>query len=452
MTKMMAHWCAHGHRSSATRWPPAAPGAGCAAARARPGRAVTGRRRTSLGPTSRSRESATAAERPFRSVPGRQHGRGVRCAAPAPRRPGAGEPGTLSPAPGRCRGRRWVGRWSPRGHGGCPLPCRASRCRRFGRWPAANDTQAATWVPSSPRELSATQMVGLQAGHAPRPVGTEVGHDSVDVGQDEEGVGPERDGEQRGGHVLVDHGLDAGQPSRPRSARTARRPHHQTDQNLPRVQQRLDGVELEDLAGRGDGDDPRTRAPSRPSSNHAWRRPRERSPRRTPADQLGGRREGRVVGVDERPGSAGRPARAHAGVVQLLDQPVADHALGLGAEGVQRVGPRQRRCRSRTLDGEQADLRAVAVADDDARARAASGGQLGAASADVPPLDSVVRAARPAAAGRSRPGRRRCARLSRPSAATRTALMVCIRFSAWWNTTEAGELKTSSVTSAPSSP
>ena len=44
------------------------------------------------------------------------------------------------------------------------------------------------------------------------------------------------------------------------------------------------------------------------------------------------------------------------------------------------------------------------------------------------------------------------AALSPPIVATSTALIVCIRFSAWSNTIEAGDSNTSSVTSSSASP
>ncbi len=47
--------------------------------------------------------------------------------------------------------------------------------------------------------------------------------------------------------------------------------------------------------------------------------------------------------------------------MQLLGQPVADHALGLGAEGIEWIGPGQ--CRVvLALDRQEPDLGAVAVA------------------------------------------------------------------------------------------
>ena len=55
-----------------------------------------------------------------------------------------------------------------------------------------------------------------------------------------------------------------------------------------------------------------------------------------------------------------------------LQQPVPDQALRLRDQGVERIGTRQC-CIRLTLERQDTDLRAVAVGDDDARARETSG-------------------------------------------------------------------------------
>jgi hypothetical protein len=54
---------------------------------------------------------------------------------------------------------------------------------------------------------------------------------------------------------------------------------------------------------------------------------------------------------------------SHAGVPELLSEPVTDHPLSLGAERVERIWLTEGRV-SFTLQGKQADLRAVAVTND----------------------------------------------------------------------------------------
>jgi hypothetical protein len=55
-------------------------------------------------------------------------------------------------------------------------------------------------------------------------------------------------------------------------------------------------------------------------------------------DELGGRREARVVAIDDHPGEDGDGLLLGDGVVELELEHVADLALGLGAEDVQRIG------------------------------------------------------------------------------------------------------------------
>ena len=70
---------------------------------------------------------------------------------------------------------------------------------------------------------------------------------------------------------------------------------------------------------------------------------------------------------------------------------------------------------------------------------------------DMPPLDHGVRLFVPLEQGVSAEGHYD-AHAWPGSVAIMRALIVCIRFSAWSNTTEAGDSKTSSVTSSASSP
>lgn len=74
--------------------------------------------------------------------------------------------------------------------------------------------------------------------------------------------------------------------------------------------------------------------------------------------------EGRIVGPYEGVGDErGDPATGQ-GVVEGAGQQGADHPLGLGAEQVQRIGGAEGGV-GRAFHGEQADLGAVAVSEDD---------------------------------------------------------------------------------------
>ncbi len=77
------------------------------------------------------------------------------------------------------------------------------------------------------------------------------------------------------------------------------------------------------------------------------------------ADKLGRVGERRILGVDLHLGQQGGDVAARHQVLQLLDQHVADHALGLGAQHIQGIGGDLGV--SAVLQGQQADLRAVAV-------------------------------------------------------------------------------------------
>ena len=119
-------------------------------------------------------------------------------------------------------------------------------------------------------------------------------------------------------------------------------------------------------SGRGEGTTRRQYCPSGfDASSRVPRRAAGRSPRRTPgrrtwwaSSKAGSAAETRVwlmTAATCRPGSA---------FCSACEQPVADHALGLGAEDVERVRPVELRVGG-ALQGEQADLRAVAVGDDE---------------------------------------------------------------------------------------
>ena len=141
-------------------------------------------------------------------------------------------------------------------------------------------------------------------------------------------------------------------------------------------------------------------------------------------------------------------------VAELLLEDVADHALGLRAEDVERVRLDLRV--RRRLQRQQADLRAVAVGEHQL-VLLRDGGQRRRGGADV---DALVLGGHRLAALEQRVAAQRhhhahrCPRPGRqsPSVATMTALIVCSRFSAWSKTIECSDSKTSSVTSRPSMP
>ena len=80
-------------------------------------------------------------------------------------------------------------------------------------------------------------------------------------------------------------------------------------------------------------------------------------------DQFGRALERRVGCADQRLADQARDLAAGQRVLQRLDEPVADHSLGLRAEHIERVGMSQGRVAG-TLQRQQADLRAVSVGDD----------------------------------------------------------------------------------------
>ena len=104
----------------------------------------------------------------------------------------------------------------------------------------------------------------------------------------------------------------------------------------------------------------------------------------------------------------------------------------------------------RALQREQADLRAVAVRDHEVVLERDRGERL----ARGPRVGPLVLGGQRLAAPQERvaPECDDDAHAQLASVATMTALIVCIRFSASSKTTEAGDSKTSSVTSSASSP
>ena len=165
------------------------------------------------------------------------------------------------------------------------------------------------------------------------------------------------------------------------------------------------------------------------------------------ADELGRVGERRVVGADQGLADQARHLTAGQGVLERLEEPVADHALGLGPQDVEGVGVGERGVLG-ALQGQQPDLGAVAVGDDQIVIAGQRGQGVGRGG-DVVLLDLGVGGLAPleqgvAAQGDDDP------HVSSTEVATMAALMVCSRFSAWSKTIEAGDSKTSSVTSRAS--
>ena len=77
------------------------------------------------------------------------------------------------------------------------------------------------------------------------------------------------------------------------------------------------------------------------------------------------------------------------GVLEGLEEPVPDHALGLGSQNVQRVRVGQRRVSS-AFQGQQPDLGAVSMGDDQC-VLSGQGGQGPYSRLDVVGLDLRIR-------------------------------------------------------------
>ena len=196
--------------------------------------------------------------------------------------------------------------------------------------------------------------------------------DGVGVGGHDEVVGLDAGCQQAAGEVLVDDGLDAHQllVRSTRGGRSAIGVHHRdaaatgADDDGALLEQPLDLAQLEDALGLG-----RRHHPPEVVAvglegpalllGHAVGRFLVIDG----ADGLGRVLEGRVgrVDLDHREHRGQRLLEGHE-VAQLLLDEVADHALGLGAEDVERVG--RHLLVGRTLEGQQADLWSVAVGDD----------------------------------------------------------------------------------------
>ena len=135
-------------------------------------------------------------------------------------------------------------------------------------------------------------------------------------------------------------------------------------------------------------------------------------------------------------------------VAELLLDDVADHPLRLRTEDVEGVGVD--RLVRRSLERKQADLRSVAVGDHELMLER-DGRKCLARGARVLTLvlggESLAPTQQRVASECDDDAHRQC-----PNVATMTALIVCIRFSASSQTSDAGDSKTSSLTSSDASP
>jgi hypothetical protein len=167
------------------------------------------------------------------------------------------------------------------------------------------------------------------------------------------------------------------------------------------------------------------------------------------SNELGGVAERRVGRIDDRLAHDANRPLGDARVSELLDQPVPDHALGLGDQHVERIRPAEAGIRL-TFQREHPHLRPVAVAEHEL----VIGGQRGEGHGGLPDMPLLDRGVRPLAPLEQGVTSQRHDDFHDGwlRVAIRRALMVCIRFSAWSKTTEAGDSKTSSVTSRASSP
>ena len=171
------------------------------------------------------------------------------------------------------------------------------------------------------------------------------------------------------------------------------------------------------------------------------------------ADELRGVGERVVVGIDLGHGQDGgdRLLEGHEVPELLLDE-VVDHALSLGPEDVEGIAGVTVGV-ARGLEREEADLRSVAVRDDElvgGRDR----GEGPAGHFDALALTGDGQRCPVLEQGVSAKGNDHTRRAHQPPAnvATMIALIVCMRFSAWSNTIERADSNTSSVTSRLSRP
>ena len=151
-----------------------------------------------------------------------------------------------------------------------------------------------------------------------------------------------------------------------------------------------------------------------------------------------------IVGSDQCLADEADDLLAWEGVLECLQKEVADHPLGLGSQHVEGVGMGEVGVAG-ALERQQPDLRPVAVGDDQIVVSGQRGQGLDCGQ-DVLLLDLGDRRLPPLEQGIAAQGDHD-AHLSRPIVATMAALMVWSRFSAWSKTIEAGDSKTSSVTS-----
>ena len=291
-----------------------------------------------------------------------------------------------------------------------PRPAAAPGCRRSSRsrrsCPCAprTSTRRGPSAPSSPRRTPTRR--APRRGVADRPLlgRAPVRVDGVDVGDDQQRVGPDLDRQQGARQVLVDHRLDAAQPAAGRrgvvacrwsGCRRRRRRSRCTPCSssaritwMPKIR-----------FGAGEGTARRMLSPSgmnaQPFSLLQAGRLGGVVDR---ADRLGRPLEGRIGAVDLDHGQQRRQmALERQLVAELLLEHVADHPLGLRAQDVERIGVD--RCVGRALERQQADLRAVAVRRSRARARAR------AAPAPRTPCGRSRAGSRPTAPGRGAAGR-----------------------------------------------
>ncbi len=289
--------------------------------------------------------------------------------------PGRPVPGALRLAPVRAGTGAGPGR-APRGARpgrGSRLDDRARLARRHGlgivdppdhRHPAGRGHEPAHRLDLRPhrarREAERTQLLGGGVAQRPGLRRAVAGQDRVHVGQQQQDVGVERAGQQRGGQILVHDGFSAVQP--PGAVPGDRYPAAAgADHDHALAQQAADRGQVDQLDRLGRGHHPAPGAAVLAHLPAPLSRDLKRLGLRVDrADELGRRAEGRIVGAYYGPADqAGRrPVRDR--VLDRLQQPVADHALSLGAEHIERIRAGQQRV-LRALHGQQADLGAVAV-------------------------------------------------------------------------------------------